>query len=251
MNPFQRHGLTHLSPSQLSTWTSEPGRWVAEKLLGYKSPTSAAMARGSAVEDGVRYGLLTGDHEGAEAEATAAFDRAMMFQPLPGDGDKQRQGIAAMTRLALRELMPFGKPEFAEGAKQHKVSLDCRYGPGEGEIVTIIGYVDFVFSDRVVDLKTTLRMPNEMSWSHKVQRAVYARGTNMPVQFLYTTPAKTAWKADGDVALVLEEIRAVVRRLAAFLALGDAETLRHAVPVIPDSFLWRGEEGARQQLFGI
>lgn len=249
--PFEKHGLTHLSPSQITTFTTDPSYWLAQKVLGYKPPIGAAMERGKAVEDGVRYGMMTGDADGAVAEAAKVFDRAMMFGTFTGDIDRERRSIASMTSLALAELLPLGKPDFAEGERQHKVELQCRYGQAEHETVTIIGFVDFVFGDRVVDLKTTLRMPSEMSWSHKVQRAVYQRGTNMPVRFLYTTPAKTAWKEDGDPAAILEDVRAVVRRMAAFLALGDAQALRAAVPVIPDSFMWNGEQNARREMFGI
>jgi hypothetical protein len=58
MSGFETHGVTHLSASSLNLWASEPAVWAMERLLGFRSPTSATMARGKAVEEGVHVGLI-------------------------------------------------------------------------------------------------------------------------------------------------------------------------------------------------
>ncbi len=79
MNGFARHGIDHLSASSLNLWVAEPAVWAMERLLGYRSPPSAPMARGKAVEEGIHGGL--GDPartiEACAAAALAAFDREM------------------------------------------------------------------------------------------------------------------------------------------------------------------------------
>ena len=57
-NGFRRNGIEHLSASSLNLWATEPALWAMERLMGYRSPPSAQMARGKAVEHGVHAGLL-------------------------------------------------------------------------------------------------------------------------------------------------------------------------------------------------
>ena len=57
-NGFSQHGIEHLSASSLNLWAAEPAVWAMERLLGHRSPPSALMARGKAVEDGVHAGLI-------------------------------------------------------------------------------------------------------------------------------------------------------------------------------------------------
>ena len=52
MNPFDRHGIDHLSVCQLNLWAAAPAIWVMERLLGRRAPVGAAAHRGTAVEAG-------------------------------------------------------------------------------------------------------------------------------------------------------------------------------------------------------
>jgi hypothetical protein len=56
-NPFERHGIGHLSASSLNLWAAEPALWIMERLLGRRSPSGIPAARGKAVEAGVNIGL--------------------------------------------------------------------------------------------------------------------------------------------------------------------------------------------------
>ena len=79
MNPFERHGIDHLSPSSLNLWAAEPALWVMERLLDRRSPTGAPAIRGRAVEHGIHLGLLDPSQPLADcvAAAEATFDREM------------------------------------------------------------------------------------------------------------------------------------------------------------------------------
>lgn len=251
MSPFKTHGIEHVSASQLTTFASDPSRWFAQKILGYRAPSGASMERGKAVEVGLVHWFQNRDHVAAIEAAEASYDKACRFNVL-GDIDGERGNIAPMVTNAIGATVEFGAPEWpAEGA-QHKVEIPIRFGPDPDDVIPIIGYLDFVFADRVIDLKSTTRIPSDMSFAHRIQAAVYARTTNKPVQFLYVSAKKTALLDPGDHAQAQAAARAIVQRMAAFLALSpNPEILQAAVPVISDSWSWKGEEDVRRHLFGL
>ena len=79
MNGFARHGIEHLSASSLNLWATEPAVWALERLLGHRSPPSASMARGKAVEEGINGGLIDPERslEACIETALVCFDREM------------------------------------------------------------------------------------------------------------------------------------------------------------------------------
>lgn len=251
-NPFKTYGINHLSASQLTTFTSDPSRWFAQKVLGYRSPSSAAMERGKAVESGI-VAAITGT---ALADATEAalteYDRATRFASIQGDIAAERENIGPMIAQAVPALERYGVPSFPEGGGQHKITIPVRFGPEEDQTIEILGYMDLVYDDCVIDVKSTMRIPSDMPFNHRIQAAIYARTSNKPVKFLYTSPKKTLFLEDSDTAASQRDVRAIVQRMAAFLSLSDdPEILKAAVPVIVDAFSWRCEEDARRRLFGL
>ena len=257
MNIFQQHGLTHLSPSQLTTFSADPSLWVAQKLFGLKTPTSPAAMRGRAVETAVVKFLLGSSMEEAQGAALDEFDAGAVTTFVRGMSDaalKERDGLPEIVQMALTELIPLGTPRFPAEGGQMKISLPVRFGDEEDDVIELMGYLDLDYEDEVVDLKTTLRMPSEMSWNHTIQHAVYSRAVRpRPVRFLYVTPKKAEFltRTEDEIAVSQAQVRLIVRRMAAFLALGDAETLRASVPVIMDGWSWKGIEDQRLAVLGI
>jgi hypothetical protein len=253
MTPFQRHGVQHLSASQITLWSSAPDKWLATKLLGYKGPTSAAMERGKAVEAGLTALLHGSPMEEAVKLATAEYQMGMRFMPSNGDYTSELANIAPMLKRSAIAIGQFGEPEWpASGGRQHKIEMDLHYGDDEDEFIPVIGYLDFVFGEAVVDLKTTTQCKSVMPWAHRVQSCIYQRSTNKPVNFVYATASKSNILRDDNHHELVPQIRAIVRRLADFLGISDdPEVLRKIVPVIADSYAWRGEEDARRRLYGI
>src|SRR3990167_6235226 len=74
MNPFERFGMRHLSPSSLNLWTAAPGLWALRYLAGVKDDGNAAMWRGRANEKGLWALLLRPDKKSALDAALAAFE---------------------------------------------------------------------------------------------------------------------------------------------------------------------------------
>ncbi len=253
MNPFKAYGIPHLSASQLTTYATDQSRWFAQKVLKYGSPSSAAMERGRAVENGIVYALKGAVPKDAIERAVADYDKATRFaRNLLGDIPGERENIPAMIEQGIAGVRKYGEPDFPADGAQHKISIPIRFGPEPDETIDIIGYVDLLYPDRVVDIKSTMRCPSDMSFAHRVQAGIYQRTTNRTVTFLYCTPKKFLPLEDSDIAATQAATRALVVRMANFLRLSpDPEILSAACHVAIDGWSWRNEEDARQRLFGI
>jgi hypothetical protein len=250
MNGFDAHGIKHSSPSNINTWIASQSRWVASYLFNLNGGTNPAMRRGNAVEEAVKSILLGDAVDDSITRATEAYNKDTAFCTDADARDKERAAIRPMTLLAVNVLAPYGKPDFPDDG-QHKISITAK---GDSWELPVIGFLDFKFPDHglVVDLKTTLRMPSEMSLDHQRQRAVYVKSLgNYTVKFLYVTPKKAELLEDGNPDEIIQEIKAHLIRQERFLRLGDRDMLASIVPVDPADFRWKGEEQARKQLFGI
>jgi hypothetical protein len=249
MNGFEKHNIDHLSASSLNLWANAPDVWVMQYLHGTRTPMGAAAWRGICTEDAVVDVLMGGDIDAAVAKAEKKFDSRFPI----GDETttKERSYICYMTALAVEELKPYGKPEFPDHGKQHKISITAK---GDGYEIPVIGFLDLVFPEQglIVDLKTTTRAPSVMTHEHQLQRCIYQKAMgNMGVKFLYVTPKKTALLEDGDVAETLARAKQQINRLEAFLKHNDKDSARATVPVNTGSFYWRGSEALREEFYGL
>ena len=242
-NPFERHGIEHLSASSLNLWAAEPALWIMERLLGRKAPPGVPAARGKAVEHGVHLGLsnprlsIEQCIEGAERE----FVRHTALSADPRRED-ERKKIAGWVRGALAELRQYGTPD----GFQEKVEVRLDDVP-----VPIVGYIDWRFSDHglIVDLKTTERFPSAIGDAHGRQGAVYASAHgNFGMRFAYAKPAPgktdkrqvTVYEMSGDdVRRHLAALRAIALSLGRFLSV-SSNPQELAGLLVPDfdSFYW-------------
>jgi hypothetical protein len=222
-NGFELHNVTHLSASSLNLWASEPALWVMERLLKLRSPTSALMARGKAVEEGVHAGLVdpTQRLDACIDRALASYDREMALNP-DERRDSEREQISGYVEHGLAELRQYGVP----AGYQERVELRLDDVPAP-----VIGFIDWRFDQHglIVDLKTGERLPSAISTSHARQGAIYARAHgNYGMRFAYVKP--TAAKKDGRAVVVYElardeidrqivALRQIALRLERFLSL--------------------------------
>jgi hypothetical protein len=241
MNAFERHGIDHLSPSAINAWLNAPSLFVLERLLKFRGQMGASAHRGTATEIGVSLGLF--DHaatlDACVAAALPVYDR---LTALLGDPkrDAERAVIPGMIRqgLALREhgvpIMPNEEGRFG-AAPQHRVEITL-----EGVGVPVIGFLDWLYPDEVIDLKSTLRVPSSMSETHIRQASVYKTAhMDRRVRFFYVSDRKaekhTLTREQYDVAM--REITCAAQRLGRFLALSDDPLeLAAIVPHSSESF---------------
>lgn len=245
MNPFERHGIEHLSPSTIATFTAAPAMFVLSKLLKRSQPVGAAAHRGTAVEAGVAHGLLNGaDTSDCIIEALREFDTRAALSGDP-KREKEREAIPGFVEQALNELRPYGAPSSVQG----KVSLDV-----EGLCVPIIGFYDFEFDKAgiIVDLKTAHQCPSAIKRGHAKQVALYtACHGNFEGRISYVTPKKAATYRLENPREHLAALARGALTMQRFLSL-SSDPMELAGLVLPDldTFYW-SNPSARQAAFEV
>ena len=247
MNGFEKHGIDHLSASNINLWANAPDVWVMQYLYGKRTAMGPAPWRGICVEDAVVEILLGGKETEALDRAMEKFNSRFMIadEAIAREADR----IAPMVQIAVAELQQYGKPEFPEDERQEKISITAK---GDGWAIPVIGFLDLVYPNHglVIDLKTTGRIPSAMSAEHQLQRAIYAKAKgNMAVKFLYVSEKKASLLEDGDPAELLAQAKVQINRMEAFLRTLDKEQARAIVPLAPSSFYWKGSEELRKEFY--
>jgi len=266
-NPFEAHGLDHLSPSSLNLWATEPAFWAMNKLLGHKFPPGVSAIRGTAVEQGINIGLQRPTYGFAHKDicvrtAETIFDNSVLEYAFDGEdystaAERERKRISGYVYNGFEVLSQYGKPS----GVQDRVEINLDDVP-----VPVIGYTDWRFDDLgvIVDLKTTDRLPSSIRTSHARQGAVYAKAyDNYAMVFVYVKSA--ARKKDGCASVSLElssgekrchleSLRQIALRLGRFLALSkDRNELVGLLVPDYESFYWNSAlaKTAGKEVYGF
>lgn len=181
MDPFEKHGIKHLSPSSLRLYREEPAAWVCRYLMRVKDESGPGAWRGQAVEAAMDH-VLFGQPDLALKSMYVAFEeRAQGVADDKTSGERSDLPLyLAQARLALEKAT-------TPVRRQHKISVDL-----PGIEVPLIGFADWVWADYGIDLKTTKRLPSAAEPAHIEQVAVYAEATGVPFSLCYVTPKKFA-----------------------------------------------------------
>lgn len=233
MNCFERHGIKHLSASSLALYRNQPSLFVLQYLYGVKGEAGPAAWRGSAVEAGVDLALYWSD-EGAAPTLAKALER-FELDALGDMGDevvKERQNIEPILAQAVEIMKPHGMPT----ARQYKIEhwLD-------GIEVPVIGYVDYLYPGKLIDLKTTLRMPSEPRPDHAVQVSLYHKATGREPLLAYVTPKKACVMplTDEQITTAMWTVNQSAKAVRALLSAVESKE-QAASLFVPDfsSFYW-------------
>ena len=176
-NPFDQFGIEHLSASNINTFISNTPKWVLNYLHKIKSPTNAAMLRGTVIDHEI--GRYMKDalpvYECVERAKKEFIDTAKKlkkekaFDEDPGKEEKELENITGYVTQAITHYHRLGKAKH-----QEKIELQLEEIP-----VPIIGYCDFVYEEGIVrDLKTTAKKPSEITDSVKRQLSIYSTALN-------------------------------------------------------------------------
>jgi len=254
MSNFDKHNLKHTSASQINMFSHCAGAWCARYLYGRKFTFGNAARAGVLAEDAVTL-ILTDALPMDEAikKAQDSYRAVTVLTGTPSD-IKRGEGIEGMIRNAVEVLTPYGKPDFTDVSDfngQNEISLMCN---GDGWSLPIKGFLDYLYPQhkKSVDLKTTMKMPSQMSVEHKRQGAIYKKATGMDVEFLYVTPKKSQvfTITDEDMDFHLIEIKNILNRQEKLLGL-DAEFIKDIVPCNLNSFYWSQDKHVANELYGI
>jgi hypothetical protein len=208
MNPLERYGIDHLSPSSLNLWRASPGLWSARYLAGLKDENAAAW-RGHAVEAGLVRLFRGGSIEEARSDAFDRFEANAM-----GEASEhvqiERNRILPMLDTAATWKAP---------AKLTASQLRVEYWLSEVP-VPIIGFVDFAFTDGSdVELKTTKVCPSKPRADHVRQVALYRAARERRGGVLYVTDKRSAFYEidDDEMRPALADLEAAALSLMHFL----------------------------------
>jgi hypothetical protein len=223
-NPFTRHGIDHLSASSLNAWKGSPGLWALRYLAGQRDEGSAAMWRGTAVENGFAAWLHGASVDAAIQAAQRSFELNAAGEITP-EIEAERENVPAM----LMQCVAYGRGPSPLNATQIKIEYwfdDIR--------VPVIGYVDFAFEGIDLDLKTTKALPSEPRGDHVRQVSIYRAARKRAGGLLYVTTKKKAFYQVDDAMMcrALEEIEEDARSLMHFLdAFPDKASVCRALPI--------------------
>jgi hypothetical protein len=243
----ERHGLKHLSASTLNLFQNAPGLFILEKLMGRRQPVGAAAHRGTSAEVGIMHGLNNPEaaiEECAEI-AVKEFDR---LTALSGDPKREheRKAVPGIVAQGIAELRPYGKPSHY----QHEVLWEHPDLP-----LPMKGYIDFMWEEAgiILDLKTTLRIPSEISEGHARQVAGYgyAMSNNLDLRITYASDKKAVTYTLENAADHVNAMVKIAQALERFLSISDdpKELAKYIAPSF-DSFYWN-DPGARQAGFEV
>jgi hypothetical protein len=231
-DPFQRHGITHLSPSSLALYRSAPALWVLRYLFGIRDETGAFAARGKAVEAAVAAIVME------NASDNAAIDLAMSVFECDAGGEispemnKERLTIPEMVRRAAPLFRKLGRPIGCQWRIEARL---------DGIEVPILGYADFVYEPFVLDLKTTSAIPSIPRADHAVQIAFYAAALSLRPGLIYVSSRKTACYGHNsiDVENACRLLRQSAHAVRTMLAASGTREAAAAlfVPTV-DDFRW-------------
>lgn len=251
-NAFEKHGIEHLSASSVNLFIAQPAMWCASYLMKRRTPVGPAAHRGTAIEAGIEAGLFDPQMPVEECQKIAdeSFVRNTRLSAHPNI-DKERATIAGSVEVGLKELRQYGVPAKPEEGRQHKLDIAV-----PGVPVPVIGYLDFLWPNHgiILDLKTTSRVPSEISEAHARQGALYLRhGSNQQMRFAYLSAKKIAVYVLEDADKHLASFVRAAQSIESFLSLSDdAERLTRSLAPDMSSFYWN-EPAARavaQEIWG-
>jgi len=250
MNPFEAHGIEHLSPSACTQFVSAPAMFVLQRLLKLNTSVGPAAHRGTSVETGV-VKVVSGKGNLADGQA-AAMSQFLMLTALIGDPRtaKEEGGIKEMVARGVEELQPYGPPSSTQ------VRLEYKF---DDVAVPLIGFYDFEWEKRnlILDLKTTWALPSQISLNHARQVSFYCAAksgtaaTNVDGRVTYVTPKKAATYRLENIREHVESIHKIALTIQRFLALSaDPQVLAGLVVPDVDSFYYN-DPITRQHAFDV
>lgn len=179
-NPFEKHGITYLSPSSMNLFIRNKPLWIMSYLFGIKDGSGVGAIRGIVTEETLaeKYKKNIFDYTYLQDRF---FEECASYQ-IDTEDTKTAKEFSSLERYG--QVVDFNFNYENLQGYQEKIKIEFEDIP-----VPIIGYIDFRFEDRVVDLKTTARMPSKPPESALRQMAVYQLGyPDLEIDLFYASP---------------------------------------------------------------
>ena len=154
--------------------------WVARYLFGIKSGSGAGAIRGIVQES-----VLANKYE------TGKFDFDLLdmeFLTLCAESNIDSADVKVeKERKLLRNFGEVIDNNFKyKNLEKYQEKVEVKF---EDMPIPVIGYIDFRFEGKIVDLKTTTRMPSKPTEAQRRQMALYSMAyPNNSVDLFFATP---------------------------------------------------------------
>ena len=243
-NPFKAHGINYLSPSSINTYINDTSLWVARYLFKIKSSSGASAVRGIATEF-----VLADKYE------KGVFDYNLLdvkFMSLCAESGIDLGDIkTAKEKKLLKDFGTIIDENFDYKdleAYQEKVEVQIEDMP-----VPIIGYIDFRFKGKIVDLKTSTRMPTRPTEAQKRQMALYSMAyPESSVDLFFATPKEHKKFTLKNLTLYKKQLRKVALSIQKFLSISDDKhELASLMYPNLDSWLWSGMKEEANKIWSV
>ena len=235
-DPFSWHGVDHISAGQINTLIHSQALWLA-RVAGYKATVGASAFRGTAIGVAAQILGTTGDKEVATLAAEKTYKTEL-----------KKSGIAPDDSAAVREhKIVTSTTEMLCGSWSDKVleaerKIELRLPDIP---VPIIGYVDMVCEDKIIELKSKGVATNKIDAAANMQAAIYQEALGLPAEVYYTSPkGMTIFKVDH--AAGINRVKRAVQNMLNILSLSKdtEEIIRLYYHPNPDD--WRVGESEMQ-----
>ena len=191
-NPFEVHGIQHLSASAINQFITNPASWIL-KVSGHSGIPNPAMWRGTVIDDTLSKAFdwdMPIDKKLHRSIANAEMEYEELFAHHNAtynyDLDKveaEKNNLKRYLEVALPFYSKLGKPE----ACQKRIEVEFEDIP-----VPIIGYIDLQYEGAIRDIKTTGRLMSTVPSTICRQLSLYgyAEDSVPYVDFIHVTKAK-------------------------------------------------------------
>jgi hypothetical protein len=207
VTPLERIGKKWWSASSANTWMTQPAAFVLSYVYNVRGSGNHNTARGKAAEVGYEYFMENEFAEVADAVEEAKKYFARKTALLRGDEkvQKERESIEGFITETIKALEPYGMYT----SKQTQLWFDM---PGIAD--PWMGYDDYTFPPQgddprpiCLDLKTTHRVPSDITDNHKRQIALYQmmRPEHRILICYVSTKKSVVFEMTPDEAILLSE----------------------------------------------
>lgn len=242
-NPFEAHGIDHLSPSKINLWVADPALFVGTYLCGMKGSFGVGAFRGTAVEYALEKKLNNNKYppKAMDEFLYGKFDEECMEHNVSIDDErtqKERSALELYYNVASEAYEDFGTPTHY----QQKI-----YFQHEDLPIPFLGYIDFMYENTIRDLKTVGARPSKFSEAHQRQLAVYSHAyPDKEMWCDYVTKREAvSFKLQNPKEKFQEVIR-ICFGLQKFLSISN-DAFELASMLHPNYDDWRWSEDLKQQ----
>ena len=191
-NPFEVHGIQHLSASAINQFITNPASWIL-KVSGHRGIPNPAMWRGTVIDDAICKSFeidLSIEKKLQRSISNSEYDFDSLYEYHNATYDyeidaveKEKNNLQRYLEVAIPFYAKLGKPQEC----QKRIEVEFEDIP-----VPIIGYIDLQYEGITRDIKTTGRLMSKIPSTICRQLSLYAFAEDsVPyADFIHVTKAK-------------------------------------------------------------